>query len=170
MSNMHANNEFNSIIKDYMNEEVLSLGKIPHHNSNRLNHSLKVSYYSYLITKKLKLDYRSTAIGGLLHDMYFNRVADMETKREKIKLFTSGHPKDALANASNIFDLNNLQKNIIVSHMWPLSKELPKYKESFVVSIVDKCVSTKEFGNKWHVKVSNTLGVYFILLVNLIFR
>ena len=170
MSKIHANNEFNEIINSYLNEDVLSLKEIPHHNSNRFEHSLKVSYYSYKITKKMNLDYESTAIGGLLHDMYFDEVSKKDTVKEKIKLFTGGHPKDALVNASNSFDLNDIEKNIIVSHMWPLSKAIPKYKESFIVSMVDKCVSTKEFGNRWHVKASNTLGIYFILLVNLIFR
>ena len=165
-----SNSEYNNIVKGYLNNDVLALKNIPHHNSNRLEHSLKVSYYSYKITKKMKLDYESTAIGGLLHDMYFEEVKNQNTIKEKIVLFTGGHPKDALINASKDFDLNDLEKNIIVSHMWPLSKQMPKYKESFIVSMVDKFVSTKEFGEKFHVQVSNALGVYFILLVNLIFR
>ena len=162
---------YSSIVDKYLNNDsVSSLKEIPHHNSNRLNHCLKVSYLSYKITKKMNLDYESAAIGGLLHDLYFDRVADKETKKEKIKLFTGGHPKDALKNATDLFELNELEKDIIVSHMWPLSLKVPKHRESFIVSMVDKAVSTKEFSNKFHMYASNTFGIYFLLLINLIFK
>ena len=41
-----------------------------HLNTSRLQHSINVSYYSYLICKRLKFDYKSAARAGLLHDLY----------------------------------------------------------------------------------------------------
>jgi uncharacterized protein len=34
--------------------------------------------------------------------------------------------------------LNDIEKDIIEKHMWPLTLKLPKYKEAFIVSFVDK--------------------------------
>ena len=45
------------------------------------------------------------------------------------------------------FCLNVIEKDIIEKHMWPLTIRLPKYKESFIVSFVDKYCSTAEIFN-----------------------
>jgi len=37
-----------------------------------------------------------------------------------------------------------LEKDIIRKHMWPATKELPSYKESYVVSFVDKYCAVLE--------------------------
>ena len=51
---------------------VQKLKTITHHiYSNRLEHSIHVSYTSYKIAKKLGWDAKSTARGGLLHDMFY---------------------------------------------------------------------------------------------------
>ena len=55
------------------------------------------------------------------------------------------HPKLALLNASMRFSLNAMEKDIIVHHMWPISRQRPQYKESFVVSFVDKYVAVLEY-------------------------
>jgi len=43
------------------------------------------------------------------------------------------HPRVALENAIEHFDLNDTEKDIIEKHMWPLTIRLPKTKESLVV-------------------------------------
>lgn len=170
MNEFLKNKEYSKIIDGYINHsDVEKLGSIKHHNTTRLDHSLKVSYYSYKVCKKLGFNYESAAIGGLLHDLYFNLVKDEKKIRNKIKLFTYRHPFDALDNATKEFELNDLEKNIIVSHMWPLTYKIPKYKESFIVSFVDKGVSTMEFKNLWMNNAFQRLGVYFIFITN-IFR
>ena len=67
-----------------------------HHNSNRFNHSLDVSYKTYKICKKLGLDYESAARAALLHDFFF--VDEFNNKRERMLK----HPYIALANAEKI--------------------------------------------------------------------
>ena len=55
------------------------------------------------------------------------------------------HPQIALKNASEIFSLNELEKDIILKHMWPVTFSFPKYRESYIVTIMDKysaCLET----------------------------
>lgn len=165
------NKEYYKIIEPYLNsKDVKKLDYVKHHNTTRLNHCLKVSYISYKIAKKLGFDFKSVAVGGLLHDLYYNLVEDEKSFKDKAKLFTYRHPKDALKNAENRFNLNELEKEIIYSHMWPLSFFMvPKHKESILVSLVDKGVSIKEFSVLWSYKASYKFGVYFVFISNLLF-
>lgn len=164
--------------KEYMNEvecylkdeRVQSLLNIPHHDSNRLNHSLKVSYLAYKICKKLNRNYHSAAKAGILHDFYYNRIEECDRFGDKVKLFTNEHPEDAVKNAEERFYLSPLEKDIIVSHMWPVSFHMPKHFESFVVSFSDKVYSFKEMGLKFNYKLSFMTGVYFIFLTYLIYK
>ena len=79
--------EYMRLIDKYINNnEVMRLKDIPHHDSNRLNHSLKVSYYSYKICKKLNLNYISAAKAGILHDLFFTRSANYNKAKDKPKL------------------------------------------------------------------------------------
>lgn len=163
--------EYMDTIKLYLNEEkVQSLKNIPHHDSNRLEHCLKVSYNSYKWCKKMNLNYKSAAKAGLLHDLYYNRIEECSRLKDKFFLFTNEHPEDAVKNASEIFHLSSLEKDIIVSHMWPASKHVPKRKESFVVSIVDKYYSFFEMGMKLNYNLSFMTGVFFIFVMYSIFN
>jgi len=168
---IYADLEYINIVKEYLQDDyVQSLKNIPHHNSNRLDHSLKVSHLAYKLCKKLNLNFASAAKAGLLHDFYFNRIEEQVYIMDKIKLFTDEHPEDAVENASKRFSLSNLEKDIIVSHMWPVSTHIPKHRESFIVSICDKIFSFDEVGKKWGYHLSFSFGVYFIFLTYLIFK
>ena len=48
------------------NEEFNQIKRIEHHGTTRFEHSVRVSYYSYKISKLLHLDYVETARAGLL--------------------------------------------------------------------------------------------------------
>jgi uncharacterized membrane protein/HD superfamily phosphodiesterase len=143
--------EFYEVIKDlYEHEEVLKLKLHYHHNSSIYEHVMDVSYLSYKACKFLKLDYHSAARGALLHDffLYDWRHHDVPDLPED-KFHGIEHPKIALANARKHFTLNDIEKDIIIKHMWPLTLVPPKYKESFVVSFVDKYFASKEFVSKF---------------------
>lgn len=159
------------IISKYLySNKLYILSNVSHHDTNRLNHSIKVSYYSYKICKLLHLKYESAAKAGLLHDLYYEQIDDCDRIMDKIKLFANEHPKYALENAKKVCDLTRLEENIILSHMWPFSKYVPKYVESFVVSIVDKIVSIFEFKRRYYYKISYVCGVYFLLFSLFIFK
>ncbi len=111
-----------------------------HLNTSRLQHSINVSYYSYLICKRLKFDYKSAARAGLLHDLYlYNRHIEKFEQSHTIY-----HPKEALKNAREIAKLNEIEEDAILKHMWPLCKGMPKYKETVVVTLADKYCATAE--------------------------
>lgn len=125
---------------------------IQHGTTSTLDHCIRVSYRSYKIAKLFKMDYKSAARAGLLHDLFLYDW-HLEPKRKLFEKHGYTHPKTALMNASNNFNLNSKEKDIILKHMWPLTlRSVPKYKESFLVSIVDKYSSCGEtlvpFANK----------------------
>jgi uncharacterized membrane protein len=142
--------EFNAIIKDILeHEEFLKLKNYYHHNSSIYEHVQRVSYFSYRIAKFLKMNYRSAARGGLLHDFFLydwrnHDVPDLPRN----EFHGLKHPGIALANSQKYFPLNEIERDSILKHMWPLTVVPPKYKESFIVSFADKFLSSKEFINE----------------------
>jgi uncharacterized protein len=54
------------------------------------------------------------------------------------------HPKTALLNARDHFELNEKEADIILRHMWPLTVIPPKSVEGFIVSYADKYCSVAE--------------------------
>ena len=134
--------EYFKIIKPYLqNEEVQKMIDIKHHLVNRLSHCLSVSYYSFLICKKIKWNYKAVAKAALFHDFYFTKIKDEDGIKDKIEEFANGHAEEAYLNAVKNFHLSPLEENIILSHMWPLSKYRPKYKEAIIVGLVDKLMT-----------------------------
>lgn len=136
-------NEYLEYVKDLIHKKDLE--KITHHKfTNRFAHSVAVSYTSYQIGKRLgfsKDSLRSISRGGLLHDLFF------ET-REEYKQMNAGshnylHPIFALKNAMKLTDINEVEEDIITKHMFLCTtlKVYPKYKESLLVSMVDKYIA-----------------------------
>ena len=64
----------------------------------------------------------------------------------------------------DIQDISRMKQNIIESHMFPISNTVPKFKESWVVSICDKLISS--FESLTYVK--SHVNVWIVLLLNLI--
>ena len=150
------------------NKEFKQMEHIKHHNTTRMDHSLKVSYYSYKIAKSLHLDYEDVARGGLLHDFYTREVRKCEKIKDKILLFSIKHPDEAVENASNNFELSEKEINIIHSHMFPIDYKIPKYAESWIVSLVDKVLSFGEFSKKFSRKLGYLSNLYLLFVLNII--
>ena len=169
MVKYNKDQEYLFIINNIMkNEEFKKIENIKHHNTNRLNHSIKVSYYSYKIAKSLKLDYKEVARGGLLHDFYTDKISECDNVKDKIKLFSIQHPKDAVSNATTHFNLSEKEIDIIESHMFPIDYKIPKYAESWIVSFVDKVLSFGEFYKKFSYKFSYLSNLYLLFILNII--
>ena len=155
--------QYLSIVQDILkDDEVLKLKEITHHGLDRLGHSLRVSYYSYKISKLFGLDYQSTARAGLLHDFFFESSKGKKPT-ERLKNLVN-HPKYALKNANDRFFLNNIEKNIIVSHMFPVSITVPRYIEGWIVNLTDDVVAIGEICYKSRVKLSYAINFIFIFL------
>lgn len=135
--------EYAACIEDLVSSPTVQLlGDFKHHqNVSRLDHVLNVSFASYSLCKALGWDCRSAARGGLLHDLFLYdwRTTTLEEGRHGF-----AHPQIALNNASEEFDLNPREEDIILKHMFPLTWQPPGCKESAVVCLMDKCCALQE--------------------------
>lgn len=139
--------EYAELVADILEHpEFLRTREFTHHKGVTIyQHACAVSYLSYAICKKLNLDHRSAARGGLLHDFFLYDWRDHDVPdlpREKFHGFA--HPKIALQNAERHFQLNDVERDCILRHMWPLTLVPPGTRESFIVSMVDKWVASRE--------------------------
>ncbi len=152
---LRLDSEYYEIVKPIIeNPEFIKRKEYVHHEScSVFDHCLAVSVLSYLWSKKLGLDYKSAAIGGLLHDFYDKpwQSKDHKAVKEKGKMFWQKHgfvhAREAVNNAYLYFPefMNNKIDNIIRRHMFPLNVVPPKYSEAWVVTMVDKYVSMDVF-------------------------
>lgn len=141
--------EFDNFFRDYA-AAVLRDGRlldtnayIQHGTTSCYSHSISVAYYSLLFAVRLGIncDFESLVIGALLHD-YF--LYDWHCKDLSHRLHGFRHPKTALENALQDFDLNTVEQDIIMKHMFPLTPIPPKYRESLIVCLTDKFCSIAE--------------------------
>lgn len=168
MSDIHhyvnKDNSYKRIVDNILqNEEFNKIKNIEHHGITRFDHSLKVSYYSYRVAKFLRLDYKQVARGGLLHDFFLS--SEDRTKKDKF-VSTFVHPKKAEKNANDLFELTEKEADMIRSHMFPVNLTIPKYIESWVVNIVDKCVGLYEFGKKFSKQARYAANLFLIFFIN----
>ena len=144
---VNNNTDYIECVKDlYDSIEVKQMNEyIQHGTTTTLEHSINVSFLSYKIAKKLKMDYKSVARAGLLHDLFLYDWHLIPKERKILKKHGFTHSKTALDNALKLFTLNEKEIDIILKHMWPLTlRKLPKYKESLLVCLVDKYSSIRE--------------------------
>jgi uncharacterized membrane protein len=132
--------QFFLAIEDLLaNRKVRSMADIRHHQASVLDHSLVISQASWYLADAFGLDKVSCARGALLHDFFL-----YDWRKEKHPHHAIRHAGIALENAQMCFDLNEVEKDIILTHMWPLSKTFYRYRESLLVSMIDKIASSKD--------------------------
>jgi len=130
-------------------EEYQQMRKIKHHDESVFDHSLKVAFYAYRMAYKHNLDWRATIRGALLHDFFlykFKKSLSLRIITDSIK-HAIVHPLIAYDNAIKHFDLNEKEENIIKAHMFPFG--LPKSKEAWIVSYVDKYIAVFEYASNF---------------------
>lgn len=115
-----------------------------HVTSNTFEHVCHVARVSHQIQLKLNLDVDEDALlrGAVLHDYYLYDFSE-----NPVGAYEHGttHAEKALRNAEKAFVLNDTEKNIIYSHMWPLNlTHLPRTKEAWIVSVADKICAVQE--------------------------
>ncbi|VTR70373.1 Metal dependent phosphohydrolase [Desulfosarcina cetonica] len=137
-----ARQKFVTIVQPLLDHpSILILKDIKHHlGKSRLEHCLDVAWWSFLIARSLSLDDDATVRGALLHDLFY-----YDWLHEGPRLHGFRHPTIALKNARKITPLSKKEEDIIKKHMWPLTVIPPCYKESFVVSLVDKLCSVRDY-------------------------
>ena len=154
--------EFEYICEDILNNDKFkSLNKELHHGITRYEHSMHVAktiyFFMNLFNGKRIEDVTRAA---LLHDFYNDNEIDKYNAVGKLKI----HPNVALKNAKENFGINSIQEDIIVNHMFPATKKIPKTKYSWLVSLVDKGVAIYEMA---YYKAVMQVGILLIFILNL---
>lgn len=159
----YLDRQYINIVRDILdNEEFEKMSSIVHHGLDRKSHSIRVSYYSYKIARLIGLDYVGVARAGLLHDFFFENNQNSNICKRLQTLIK--HPDYALANAGKYFDLTNLEKDIIRSHMFPISINLPLYAEGWLVNLVDDLVAISEVLYRTRTRLTYSLNFVLILM------
>ena len=158
--NKYKDSEFHRIIKPLLdNCPFEETKKQRHHGITRYEHSMRVAYFSYKVTKLLKLDYNETTVAALLHDFFTDEV---KGKNGIARL--RQHPTYAVKNAKKYFDLSDKQEDIIKTHMFPVTFTPPKYLESWIVDLVDDIAAVYEGATTMKAAVS----LAFVFIINYI--
>lgn len=124
-----------------------------HGRVTRYDHCLSVCYIALRMAQRLNIavDERSMVRGALLHDYFLYDWHDPDNLRP-LHGFT--HPGEALRSALEEFELNDVERNVIHRHMFPLTPVPPRYREAVLVSLADKVSAVLEtFGVRSEMRV-----------------
>lgn len=165
MKKYYEDRRYLNIVYDILeNKEFQKMGNIIHHEGNRLEHSIRVSYYSYRLARILKLDCEKVARAALLHD-FFLEVNHGASKKDRLITMLK-HPQYALSNSKKYFELSPLEEDIILTHMFPVGLRIPKYFESWMVDIIDDVASIYEKSTVISHQLSTATCFLVMILVN----
>ena len=116
---------------------------IQHGTTTVKTHCINVAQTAYFMSYRLhiKVHERELIRGALLHDYFLYDWHD-KSLRNSIHGFT--HPGKALKEASKDFNLTKIEKDMIRSHMFPLTVRPPKYREGVLLCIADKLCALQE--------------------------
>ncbi len=183
MDNILKNKEYYNIVKDILESNEFQKRKsFKHHNDSVYVHSLKVSYYSYALAKKIHANYKNCAIAGLLHDFYDKPWQNNKEKKPFFKQHGFTHANEASINAQKIYPqyMNKIIINSIKRHMFPLNIVPPKYVEGIIITTIDKIVSLdvllhplslyKYIGLKENSRLINSIRKNYLIFVMLLYR
>lgn len=126
---------------------------IHHGSTSTYEHSVAVADMSARIAKSLKIrvNVKEMVVGAMLHDFFlYDWHRGRKIERGFFGLHCFCHPRKALENAKETFDLTWKEENIIRSHMFPTTLlHPPRCKEAWVVCVADKaCALAETFGWK----------------------
>ena len=113
-----------------------------HGETTVFEHCLSVAKFSLLMahflerTLKISIDKDSLVRGALLHDYFLYDWHDKTVPGRRVHGFT--HPTTARKNAERDFGLNDLERDIISKHMFPVTPFPPMHRESVIVNLADK--------------------------------
>lgn len=156
----YIDSDFYYIVEDILeNKEFKKLKEIKHHGITRYNHLVRVAYHTYKFTKKHNMKYVEATRGALLHDFFFD-----ETKEETTYKALRTHASYALQNSCKHFELTELEKDIIKTHMFPVTLDVPHYRESYVVDIIDDISSLYERSYSIRESLLTAFTFLFVLL------
>ena len=112
-------------------------------------HCVKVAYaaYSFAVKHGIRCDLKALVRGALLHDYY---LYDWHDPNKGFRWHGFKHHRFALRNAEQDYPILRREREIIRSHMFPLTFWcVPKCREAWIVSVADKIVASEETLRKY---------------------
>src|SRR5574344_1776660 len=151
-------NEWYQIVKDILLSDEFQRRKLfKHHDNSVWDHSINVSFRSFLMAKYYNLDEKTCAIAGLLHDFYpkaYKKCPELEKlnpnymsrvigKLSFKELYGFVHAKEAANNALKYYPklVDDKIYSCIKTHMFPLNIIPPRYPEGWIITLMDKKLS-----------------------------
>lgn len=129
------------------NDKYKSMKLHRHHGAvSTLEHSEYVATVAERLSRVLRIkniDREALMRGSLLHDFYLYDWHHEDNGEHKWHGYH--HADKAIENATDEFNLNKKERDIIHSHMWPLNiTRVPRSREAWLVCLSDKYVSVRE--------------------------
>ena len=129
---------------DTTEEAGLMKQYIQHGQISTYEHVISVVRLSFYLNRRFHLGASDSELvrGAFLHDFY---LYDWHDNGYPGRLHGLHHPAIALENAAQRYNLTPVERNIIKSHMWPLTLfTVPKSRAAFIVCLADKICSSYE--------------------------
>ncbi len=123
---------------------VRSMMNYRHHGDiNTLFHSVYVSYCVLKMCRALHVEQtREIVRAALLHDFYLYEWYTEKHEQNHIWY----HPGQSVINVEKyIGSLSDKQKNMILSHMFPLTKTMPDNIGAWLLTIADKYCASQDY-------------------------
>ena len=134
------------ILNELLHKDCLQqLKKYKQHRfTTTYEHCRHVAVMSYQLAEKwhITVNEKALAVACMFHDYYLYDIKD-----EHLGPWHHGtrHASIAIRNAEKVYPLNNLEKEIIRSHMWPLNiTQIPASREAWLVCLADKVCAVEE--------------------------
>lgn len=140
------NAEIKSLLNGLETTKEASLMKqyIQHGCISTYDHVVSVVRLSFYFNRRFHLGAVDAELvrGAFLHDFY---LYDWHENGYPGRFHGLQHPAIALENAQKRFPLTKVERNIIESHMWPLTLfTVPKCRAAVIVCLADKICSSYE--------------------------
>lgn len=138
--------EIESFLTEFKETKEAEIMKkcIQHGKISTYDHVISVALLSFYFNRRLHLGASDSELvrGAFLHDFY---LYDWHENGYVGRFHGFHHPAIALKNAAQRYDLTLVERNIIESHMWPLTLfSVPKCRAAFIVCLADKICSCRE--------------------------
>ena len=126
------------------NDTVRSMMRFRHHGDVTTHrHSVFVSYTVMRMCRRLhETQLREIVRASLLHDFYLYEW--YTEKHEENHIWY--HPKMSVHNIEQHFSaLSPMQRNMVLSHMFPLSHEAPASRGAWLLTLADKYCASADY-------------------------
>ena len=137
--------EFFEINKDLLTDDLVkSMTQYRHHGEiNTHFHSVYVAYCVLKMCDAFHSSKKSEIVrASLLHDFYLYEW--YTEKHDELHIWY--HPKESIKNIEEHFGLlTPMQKSMIFTHMFPLSKGVPASTGAWMLTAADKYVASQDY-------------------------